>query len=413
VKIPKGWKKIRLEKVAIIQTGIAKNQNQVEDSIGIPYLRVANVQDGYIDLSVIKSIQIQRTKVERYLLKKGDVLLTEGGDSDKLGRGAVWKGEIEKCVHQNHIFVARCNPEMITPEFLSTQTGSSYGKAYFLSCSKQSTNLASINSTQLKQFPVILPPIPEQKAIVDLLSAWDVAIEKTERLIAAKEKKLSAYRQQLFNPKRGSQRDGWKIVRFRDVLTEHCDLSTGNEEVFSVSVHKGIVNQIEHLGRSFSAKNTVNYNRVHAGDIVYTKSPTGDFPYGIVKQSKVDEDVIVSPLYGVFAPITEEIGTIIEFYFESPVNAKNFLHPIIQKGAKNTINITNITFLSAKLNLPLLQDEQKKIAVFVNVSRMEIDLLNELVQKYKEQKRGLMQKLLIGQWRVKARVKTVEESGNG
>ena len=188
--IPEGWEKKPLEKIAYVQTGIAKGPKKLKDPVEYPYLRVANVQDGYLDLSKIKKIRIERSKVERYSLKKGDVLLTEGGDFDKLGRGTIWKEEIENCLHQNHVFVARPNNKIIMPKFLSLLTGSSYGKAYFLKCSKQSTNLASINSSQLKGFPVLLPPIEEQKAITDLLSTWESAIEKTERLIDVKKKRF-------------------------------------------------------------------------------------------------------------------------------------------------------------------------------------------------------------------------------
>ncbi len=142
-------------------------------------------------------------------------------------------------------------------------------------------------------------------------------------------------------------------------------------------------------------------NRVHNGDIVYTKSPTGDFPLGIIKQSSSQKDAIVSPLYGVFTPKTFNLGVVIDFYFSSPARAKNYLFPIVQKGAKNTIAITNNTFLSASLNLPIEESVQKVIAEYVLVSRKEIDLLKKLAEKQKLQKRGLMQKLLTGEWRVK------------
>ena len=99
---------VKLSDVAVVQTGISKSaQRKLKASIELPYLRVANVQDGFIDLNEIKTIDIEREKYERYSLKYGDVLLTEGGDFDKLGRGAVWHSEIKKCVHQNHVFVVR------------------------------------------------------------------------------------------------------------------------------------------------------------------------------------------------------------------------------------------------------------------------------------------------------------------
>jgi type I restriction enzyme S subunit len=256
-----------------------------------------------------------------------------------------------------------------------------------------------------------LLPKCEQTAIADLLSTWDAAIEKTERLIAAKERWLDALKQDLLT---GSKRikgfkGNWRRYRLSDVLTEHGELSSGKEEVFSVSVHKGLINQVEHLGRSFAAKDLANYNLVKPGDIVYTKSPTGDFPYGIIKQSRVDVPVIVSPLYGVFAPRDRHLGTFLDFYFESPIRTKNYLNPIIQKGAKNTINITNKTFLSNKLYLPTCAEETKAIADTLNSTRQEINLLKKQAEAYRRQKRGLMQKLLTGGWRVK----TSKEVVNG
>jgi type I restriction enzyme S subunit len=409
--IPEAWKHVPLDHAAFIQTGLAKSQKTVRDPVDIPYLRVANVQDGYLDLTHIKTIPVDREKAARYALQSGDVLMTEGGDFDKLGRGTVWQGQLPQCLHQNHVFAVRPDSAILLSDFLSLQTGSAYGKKYFLSCSKQSTNLASINSTQLKAFPLLLPPLQEQKAIAEVLSVWDQAIEKTERLIRAKEQRLEAYGQDIFKRNKIGKSNGWKLIKVADVLHEHGDKSTGVEEVYSVSVHKGLINQVEHLGRSFSAANTDHYNRVHHGDIVYTKSPTGDFPLGIVKQSYSHKDVIVSPLYGVFTPQNYFLGVVIDFYFSSPTQTKNYLAPIIQKGAKNTIAITNKTFLSAKLHLPVEPSIQRTIAEYVETARKEIDLLKKLAEKQTLQKRGLMHKLLTGEWRVKMDVvKTSEET---
>ncbi|MCD6401543.1 MAG: restriction endonuclease subunit S, partial [Anaerolineales bacterium] len=266
------------------------------------------------------------------------------------------------------------------------------------------SSIAHLTREKLLGLSINLPSLPEQKAIADLLSTWDESIEKTERLIQAKGKRLDAYGRALFDLRNDGKHKGWKSVKLKDVLVEHGDKSSGNEEVYSVSVHKGLINQIEHLGRSFSAANTDNYNCVHYGDIVYTKSPTGDFPLGIVKQSYAEKNVIVSPLYGVFTPKNFLLGVVIDFYFSSPMRARNYLFPIVQKGAKNTIAITNKTFLSKKLHLPIDEAAQKAVAEYVNAARKEIDLLKQLAEKYKTQKRGLMQKMLTGAWRVKPEI---------
>lgn len=185
----------------------------------------------------------------------------------------------------------------------------------------------------------------------------------------------------------------WDERKLSDVLFEHKEKSTGNEEVYSVSVHKGVVNQVEHLGRVFAASNTENYKRVLPGDIIYTKSPTGDFPFGIIKQSKVSKPVIVSPLYGVFKPETTDLGVILDAYFEYPERTINYLSSIVQKGAKNTINIHNDTFLSKSLILPLDKKEQSKIASCLSSLDELIEAHNQKLDLLKDHKKGLVQNL--------------------
>ncbi len=141
-------------------------------SIELPYLRVANVQDGYIDTSEMKTVRIRPAELGRYALAPGDVLLTEGGDLDKLGRGAVWDGQIDPCLHQNHVFRVRCRPEKLLPEFLGEILASDYGKSYFLSVAKQTTNLASVNSSQVKAMPIPMLDLQDQGQFVAEVREW-------------------------------------------------------------------------------------------------------------------------------------------------------------------------------------------------------------------------------------------------
>jgi type I restriction enzyme S subunit len=130
----------------------------------------------------MKEIRIRRSEIERYRLLSGDVVLTEGGDFDKLGRGFIWRGEIDLCVHQNHIFAVRPHRQRLLPEFFAYLTQSAYGKAYFLKVAHKTTNLASINSTKLKAFPVLIPPtLDEQREIVTILDAIDRKIDLHKR----------------------------------------------------------------------------------------------------------------------------------------------------------------------------------------------------------------------------------------
>ena len=186
----------------------------------------------------------------------------------------------------------------------------------------------------------------------------------------------------------------WKERMLCEILHEHGLRSDGQSEVHSVSVHKGIINQVEHLGRSFAASDTAQYNLVKPHDVVYTKSPTGDFPYGIVKQSKLVHPGIVSPLYGVFTPESEHMGYILDAHFESPTRTNNYLAPITQKGAKNTIQISNATFLSRGLLLPSDPAEQRKIAECLMSLDQLIAAAGRELDALRAHKKGMMRNLL-------------------
>lgn len=188
-------------------------------------------------------------------------------------------------------------------------------------------------------------------------------------------------------------REGWDYGPLSKILREHKRKNGDRCVVFSVSLEKGLVNQVDHMGRSFSAKDTSNYNRVKPLDIVYTKSPLRDYPYGIVKQSRIETDVAVSPLYGVFSPRNGHLGTLVEAYFDSPYRSKRFIGPLAQKGAKNTINITNSGFLSGMIAVPASDGEQSKIAGFLASLNGLIVSHIEKLEALQEHKKGLLQQL--------------------
>lgn len=190
-KIPIEWELKKLDAISKISSGLTLGNLYLgTGTTELPYLRVANVQDGFLDLKEIKYIKVLNSQIEKHKLKVGDVLMNEGGDYDKLGRGTIWQGEIENCLHQNHVFKVRVNRDYILPEYLSIYSSSFYGKSFFLVSSKQSTNLASINISQLKKFTIILPDIEEQKRIIAFLSKYtnliNVYENKLNKLISTK-----------------------------------------------------------------------------------------------------------------------------------------------------------------------------------------------------------------------------------
>lgn len=194
-EIPVGWKVTRLKFVARVQTGIALGKDYGGQVVSeFPYLRVANVQDGFIDVSEIKTIAVPEREAAGATLLTGDILMNEGGDADKLGRGAIWDGAIAPCLHQNHVFALR--PTAVSSEWIATWTGAAFAKAYFETRAKQSTNLASISSTNLLELPIAIPSDKEQKTIVAHIaretSRLDAVRAATERTITLLKERRAA-----------------------------------------------------------------------------------------------------------------------------------------------------------------------------------------------------------------------------
>ena len=188
-EVPEHWGVKRLKQVATIQTGITLGKTYREATlVERPYIRVANVQAGRLDLAKITRVRVPAVEADGATLRAGDVLMTEGGDIDKLGRGCVWHDEIAGCLHQNHVFAVRPVPSVLLPEFLVAMMGSPHGRRYFQLTAKQTTNLAATNSTTLGNFPLRLPPVCEQqqilKGIAENTGDLHQAIDRAQREIS-------------------------------------------------------------------------------------------------------------------------------------------------------------------------------------------------------------------------------------
>lgn len=200
---PKGWPdRTSLGEVANLVSGITKGRSLAGKSAReVPYLAVANVQDRHLKLDSVKRIEATEEEIQRYKLRKDDLLLTEGGDPDKLGRGSLWREEISECIHQNHIFRIRLLNGDINPIFLSWLVGSSRGKRYFLRSAKQTTGIASINMTQLKAFPLLVPPISLQKEFSRIVAQVEQTSLKLKQGSIEVDKVFASLQQRAFSGK--------------------------------------------------------------------------------------------------------------------------------------------------------------------------------------------------------------------
>jgi len=201
--IPKTWEWATLGEIAEVVGGVTKDSKKQSDPtyVEVPYLRVANVQRGYLDLSNVATIRVSPAKAEKLTLEPGDVLMNEGGDRDKLGRGWVWDGQIPNCIHQNHVYRARILGGVLHPKLLAWHANG-FGRDWFLRNGLQSVNLASISLSRVKEFPVPVPPLAEQRRIVAALEEHVSCVDRGSDLVF---------------------RSSVRLARLREATLEHLD----------------------------------------------------------------------------------------------------------------------------------------------------------------------------------------------
>ena len=402
-KLPPDWALVAVGDV-LLGTQYGMNCPSVADG-NTSIVGMKDIQDGRVLSRRLAKTNVSEGELEAYRLRRGDLLINRTNSLDQVGKVGLVDAD-RNDVFASYLVRLHVDTALIEPEYLNYWLNSALAQRTIKRIATPAIGQANINPTEFQKYCLVpLPPKPERTRIVEILHVWDDAVDATKALIVAKKNWLSWVRTELLTGKRRLPRfrENWRRQPLGEILTEHKLKSSGNEEVFSVSVHKGLVNQIEHLGRSYAAKDTANYNRVKPGDIVYTKSPTGEFPLGIIKKSAVEKDVIVSPLYGAFTPITPYVGEILDALFESPINTQNYLAPLVQKGAKNTIAITNKRFLEGQVSIPVDVGEQQALADIIQAARAELKCLDRQVEMFDRQKRGLVERLLTGELRVRHR----------
>ncbi len=388
-RLPHGWESVRLGSVADIQTGIAKGARKALRPVELPYLRVANVHAGTLQLDEIKTITVDATEVARYSLRDGDVLMTEGGDFDKLGRGTVWRGEIAPCLHQNHVFAVRPHLDRLAPEYLSLVSESGHGRKYFQLSSKQSTNLASINSTQLRAFPIALPPRSVQDRIVGTAAEFDRATVTVVSLISAKRRLKRALTQRLcLTPPVSTE-----VYRVGQVATEtSARAGSGPIRVLSCTKHDGLVDSVGYFGRKVHSEDTSGYRLVRRGQLAYATNHIEEGSIGLLED--YDEGA-VSPMYTVF-----ECGPLANpAYLFAMLKTEQYRKRFaaLTSGSVNRRGgLRWDSFSKIHVALPAIAWQAQSVRALTALDR-EITQLATAFTALRLQKRGVMQKLLSGE----------------
>lgn len=402
MRAPAGWSSTLLHRVAEVRSGLSKSSKREGPTVKKPYLRVANVQNGFLDLSDIKEIDVPANQVERFTLNPGDLLLIEGnGNPENLGRGCIWHGQVPGCVHQNHVFSVRTLPNAeVLPEFLALQVQSDHGRNYLLSCAKGSTGLSTLNSAQLKEFPLLLPCATEQRYIVTAIATWDTAIQKTEQLIAAKERHYSHELSRLIS--RGLHPHTHVGAFAKEVSARNRG---GNEaRVLSVTNSRGFVLPQDQFERRVASADLSNYKVVCRGQYAYNPSRIN---VGSIARLDGWDDGVLSPMYVVLRLDENKVNSDYFLHWLNSHEARQRIKSSAQGSVRETVSFSEF----AAIIIPLPDSNtQTAIARYLNALREEIDLLGQSVAALKTQKRGLMQKLLTGQWRLPLRPSTETET---
>ncbi len=377
------WKETKMANIATFVYGYTTT---AKDSGNARFLRITDIDEkGYLKKNNAKFVYLTKEN-KRYLLKKKDVLVARTGAT--FGKTILFQSD-EPTIYASFLIKIILNMKEILPEYYFHFAQSD---RYWRQAKKIVTGggQPQFNANVIKNIKVPIPPLPEQKAIASLLSVWNDAIEKTERLIEAKEKKVNAITQKQIN----KNCENWKHKKVREIFKSYTSKNHLNEELLSVTQDKGVIPRSILDGRVMSpAGTTAGYKLVEQGDFVISlRSFQGGIEYSNYKG-------IVSPAYTVLKNIIPINKDFYIHFFKTQIFINKYLRIAII-GIRDGKQVSLPDFETVKIPYPPIQ-EQEKISSILNKAQEEINILKKILKKYKTQKRGLMQKLLTGKWKVR------------
>jgi type I restriction enzyme S subunit len=381
-----------------VQGGRQRSPHMIEGRV-VPYLRVANVFDGFIDFTDVNEMAFKPREIETFRLKSGDVLLNEGQSIELVGRCAMYMEGPEDCCYQNTLVRYRAG----------ANTDAEYALQLFRYCQAigifsriavKTNSIAHLGVSRFAELELPFPSLPEQRAIANVLRTWDEAIEKLKALREAKDQHLEGLIQMFFGPERAYP-ERWTMKPLSAIATRvRRQNGGGNHPVMTISAKSGFLMQSDKFARDMAGSSVDRYTLLHEGEFAYNKGNSLTAPYGCIYRLE-RPTALVPFVYYCFALNSTLDHEFFEHVFTAGV-INHQLARLINSGVRNDglLNLDADDFFSCKIPVPP-KEEQRKIARVLTMAKRELSLMKAEIEAIGRQKRGLMQKLLTGEWRVK------------
>jgi len=377
---------VRLGEIAEIVSGGTPSRNQPAYWGGsIPWVKTTQIQNGIIQQSDVDEWITEEglKNSSAKMITEGTILMAMYGQGKTRGQVAI----LGLSAAINQACAAIQLKDVADRDFVFQQLLFHYKSIRGLSNSGSQENLSA---GLIREISFPLPEIHLQRAIAATLSTWDHAIEKTERLIEAKEKRVSWLIKSLIS----IQCRHWEHLQTEKIFKSISEKRNGNEELLSVTQDRGVIPRTMLEGRVMSPEgSTETYKLIKERDFAISlRSFQGGIEYSRYQG-------LISPAYTVLRPKLKIHDDFYRHFFKSYLFIEKYLN-IAVIGIRDGKQISIPDFMTVKIPYPPL-DQQKQIASVLNTARQEIELLKKQAEAYRKQKRGLMQKLLTGEWRVK------------
>ncbi len=397
--IPAGWSVVSLGDLGNVSGGITKHSGRETHETKIPYLRVANVYPGRLNLDEVHKIGVKREEIDKYLLKDGDLLIVEGnGSLDNVGRVALWNNEIQNCIHQDHIIKVRFSKKSIG-NFICYWLLSNAGREQIEVLAGTTSGLFTLSISKISSITIPLPPLPEQHRIAEILSTWDDALEKLDTLLEKKRELKRGLMQVLLSGKRrfpefdsgeykktepGMVPEEWEMKTIGDCAK---DISIKNRngdplDVLSCTKYKGLVRSLDYFGRKVYSDDLTTYKIITKGQFAYATNHIEEGSLGYLDNL---DRCVISPMYTVFEA-------------DDSVNHQ-FLFKLL-KSDKYVEKYGKLMLGSINRRGGLRWESFSKINLLLPPLDREIDLLTQEKTQRQAQKKALMELLLTGKVRV-------------